>query len=58
MNWETGGDRRSLVCVTQVMSEDLLRSTGASISSPWRLKWEGNPTVRTHSWVTLLRGGN
>ena len=30
MNWETGGDRRSLVCVTQVINEDLLRSTGPS----------------------------
>lgn len=28
MNWETGGDRRSLVCVTRVMSEACCAAQG------------------------------
>lgn len=52
MNWEAGGDRRSLVCVTQVMSEPCCTAQGPLSNSPGRLKWEMRLSF-THGWNSL-----
>ena len=35
MNWETGVDVYTLLCVKQITNENLLYSTGSSIRALW-----------------------
>ena len=53
MNWETGADICTPLCINRPLKGINCRAQGTLLSALWGPKWEGNPEVRDkHTCVT------